>query len=113
MVDDDEDIRGAVATFLELHGYTVCEASNGREALHYLADPERICLILLDLFMPEMNGWAFRQEQAKDARAAQIPVIVISADSAAARQAASTGVIAALTKPVEFDTLLDVVSQHC
>ena len=113
VVEDDDDVRAALTTLLELHGYTVREATNGREALAHLADPAAICLILLDLFMPDMNGWTFRTEQMKDPRVAHIPVVVISADASAAKRAISTGVIAALTKPVEFETLLQVVGEHC
>jgi CheY-like chemotaxis protein len=113
IVEDDADVRGAVATILELHGYAVREANNGREALEQLANSDEVCLILLDLFMPEMNGWAFRTEQMKDPRLARIPVVVVSADPAAARRAVSPGVIAALTKPIEFGDLLELVDANC
>ena len=91
VVEDDEDVRGAVAAFLEVKGYAVIEATNGREALACLTTPESVCLIVLDLFMPDMNGWAFRNEQLKDPRLAIIPVIVISADHSAIRRAVSPG----------------------
>lgn len=113
VVEDDDDVRAALTTLLELHGYHVREATNGHEALAHLADPTAICLILLDLFMPDMNGWTFRTEQMKDPRVAHIPVVVISADASAAQRAVSPGVIATLTKPVEFDTLLQVVGEYC
>jgi CheY-like chemotaxis protein len=63
--------------------------------------------------MPVMDGWTFREEQTKDPRFAEIPVIVISADTAAARRALDTGVVAAMTKPVEYDPLLNLVAEHC
>jgi CheY-like chemotaxis protein len=113
VIDDDDDVREAVATFLAMQGFDVQEAANGRDALTRLADPGKICLILLDLFMPEMNGWAFRAEQSKDVRLAEIPVVVMSADSHAAKAAVSAGVIAAFAKPIEFSALLKVVHQHC
>lgn len=112
VVEDDDDVRGALAAVLEAHGYSVIEAENGRAALQHLRNA-LVCLILLDLFMPEMNGWAFRMEQMKDARIAPIPVVVISADSAAAKRAVAPGVVAVVTKPVEFDHLLQIVGQHC
>ena len=112
VVEDDDDVREALAALLEANGYRVIEAENGRTALQRLQDAT-VCLILLDLFMPEMNGWAFREEQVKDARLATIPVVVISADSAAAKRVVSPGVVAVMTKPVEFDQLLHVVGQHC
>jgi CheY-like chemotaxis protein len=68
---------------------------------------------VLDLFMPTMNGWKFREEQVKDPNLASIPVVVISADPAAARQAADLGVAATMPKPVDFDRLLSIVGQYC
>jgi CheY-like chemotaxis protein len=112
VVEDDDDVREALATVLEAHGYRVIEAENGREALQQLRDTG-VCLILLDLFMPEMSGWAFREEQMKDSRIAAIPVVVISADLHAAKRAVAPGVVAVMTKPVEFDQLLQVIGQHC
>jgi CheY-like chemotaxis protein len=114
IVDDDADVRGALAAILEIQGYDVVVAENGREALDVLRVADAgVCLILLDLFMPEMDGWAFRSEQLKDPRLADIPVIVMSADSAAARRAVQFGVVAAMTKPVEYDPLLHLVAEHC
>jgi DNA-binding NtrC family response regulator len=113
VIDDDDDVREALATFLQMKGFDVQEAANGREGLMHLSDPDKICLILLDLFMPEMNGWAFREEQTRDGRIAGIPVVVMSADTHAAKAAVSPGVIAAFGKPIEFDALLKVVHQHC
>jgi CheY-like chemotaxis protein len=63
--------------------------------------------------MPRMNGWAFRAEQMKDPRLAAIPVLVIGADPQAAKRALAPGVVAAMTKPVELERVLQVVAQHC
>ena len=112
VVEDDDNVRDALAALLEAKGYRVIGAENGRTALDCLQHAT-VHLILLDLFMPVMNGWAFREEQVKDERLATIPVVVISADSAAAAFAVSPGVVAVMTKPVEFNQLLNVVEQHC
>jgi CheY-like chemotaxis protein len=71
------------------------------------------CLILLDLFMPVMNGWTFRSEQLRDPTLAAIPVVVISADTEAVRKAATLGAVAAMAKPLDFGRLLDTVARHC
>ena len=113
IVEDDDDVREALAAFLEGEGYEVAEAGDGAEALRQLRSGGEFCLIVLDLFMPVMNGWAFRAEQMNDPRLASIPVVVISADSAAAKRAVSPGIVAAMTKPVEFGSLLNVVGKHC
>jgi two-component system, chemotaxis family, chemotaxis protein CheY len=113
IVDDEEDVRESLAAILEAEGYSVIEADNGEAALQQLEKSAAVCLILLDLFMPIMNGWTFRQKQLGEPAFAAIPVIVISADAAAARRAAALGVVDAITKPLDLERLLQVVSQHC
>ena len=60
-------------------------------------------LILLDLTMPEMDGWTFRQEQQKVPRLAQIPVVLFSGHHDAARAAQSLNAVALMTKPLRLD----------
>ena len=62
VVDDDLSIQGFLAEALADEGYGVRTAANGREALAILRE-WRPDLILLDLMMPEMDGWEFRGEQ--------------------------------------------------
>lgn len=115
VVEDNADVRGALAAILESEGYAVTEAEHGLEALARLRDSAGadVCLILLDLFMPTMNGWEFRDEQLRDPHLADIPVIVITADAAAGRRAAAMGITECMTKPVDFDRLLALVAEHC
>ena len=113
IVDDDADLRGAMATILEEAGFRVIEANDGFEALQQVRANRCTCLIVLDLYMPRMNGWKFREEQVKDPSLAAIPVIVVSADADAARKATTLGVAAAMPKPVDFDRFLNVVRQYC
>ena len=114
LVEDDDDMRGAYAAYLEGAGYTVVEAANGHEALEFLrGSAERVCLILLDLFMPRMNGWTFRAEQLRDPRIAAIPIVVVSAGSRTDRNAAALGARAHLQKPVDMDALVALVGAHC
>jgi CheY-like chemotaxis protein len=113
VVEDNADVRGALAAILEGEGYSVVEAEHGRAALQALRGAKDFCLILLDLFMPTMNGWEFRAEQMRDPGIAAIPVIVITADAAAHRNAVALGVAECMTKPVDFDRLLALVAEHC
>jgi CheY-like chemotaxis protein len=108
IVEDDDDIREALAQILELEGYAVREAVNGREALDVSAR-ELPCLILLDLMMPVMDGWQFRSEQMKDPVLSQIPVVVISADAGIHEKVASFGAASVLPKPISLDRLLRAV----
>jgi CheY-like chemotaxis protein len=108
VVDDDEDIREALQTLLEDEGYRVLLARNGLDALTCLRGGERPCVILLDLMMPVMTGWAFRDEQLQDPLLAPIPVIVITA---AHRPAPPVTRI--LYKPLRADDLLSVIRTFC
>jgi CheY-like chemotaxis protein len=80
VVDDDDDVREGVQSFLESEGHTTEGAANGREALSFLrkqANPP--CLILLDLMMPVMSGWEVLVELDVDPRLHEIPVAIMSA----------------------------------
>ena len=97
--------------FLELEGYTVETAENGKRALERLGSGVGACVILLDLMMPVMDGWQFRQEQIRDASLADIPVIVVSA--AGRERLEKIHANAYLSKPVDLDELLGCVTQFC
>ncbi|HET9595586.1 MAG TPA: response regulator [Anaeromyxobacteraceae bacterium] len=78
VVEDDPDIREALEEALASEGYEVALATDGAHALR-VAHETLPDLILLDLMMPVMNGWAFRAAQRADPALAGIPVIVVSA----------------------------------
>ncbi|MGE0520481.1 MAG: response regulator [Candidatus Binatia bacterium] len=113
VVEDDHDARRALAELLQHQGYDVIEAENGRVALERLRSANDVRLILLDLYMPEMDGRAFRAEQMKHADMAGIPVIIITGAFEMVRGTDPRGVVAVLSKPVEFDHLLPIIDQHC
>ncbi|MCA1664461.1 MAG: response regulator, partial [Myxococcales bacterium] len=69
-------------------------------------------LILLDLMMPVMDGWAFRTEQLADPRLAAIPVVILSGTTEAARAARDLHVDEILQKPLDVPRLLSVVDRH-
>jgi CheY-like chemotaxis protein len=114
LVDDDTYIRDVVTQLLEDEGYLVFGASNGQEALSALhASLVSPCLILLDLMMPIMNGWDFREAQLADPALAAIPVVVLSADPGVATHARAIDAANFLLKPIDFDLLLELVAHHC
>ena len=78
LVEDDEDTRAMMRRMLEREGWLVEEAENGRVALEKAAQkaPE---LVLLDLMMPEMDGFQFIDAFRRDARWKEVPVIVVTA----------------------------------
>jgi chemotaxis family two-component system sensor histidine kinase/response regulator PixL len=82
LVDDDSGVRRTLARFLGRDGLSVVEADNGQQALRYLQGGGAASVIVLDLRMPVMDGFKFREEQRRDSTLAKIPVIVLSgADS--------------------------------
>lgn len=112
LVDDDADVRESVSEALEEEGYRVANASNGREALRLLKDDGvRPDLILLDIMMPEMDGWAFRAEQLKDPGLAAIPVIVFTAYGAPRDIARQLDAAGALKKPLRLEELLSTIDR--
>ena len=78
LVDDDVAVRRMIARFLTADGFVVVEANNGLEALTYLRTGAGASVIVLDLRMPVMDGWAFRREQRLDPVLSGIPVVVLS-----------------------------------
>jgi CheY-like chemotaxis protein len=104
VVDDDAGSLAALADILSLEGYLVLTMSNGREALDHLhADDDPPALIILDLFMPVMDGWQFLAEMKADPRLSQlhIPVIVVTAFNAKVEEAN-----AIIRKPIDLERLL-------
>jgi two-component system response regulator ResD len=111
VVDDQEDIRGMMRLWLMQHGYEVSEARNGAEALMALRNGT-ISLVLLDLHMPVMDGWTFRQRQMSDPSLARVPVLCLTAVFDAPSVATALGVDT-LQKPIDLDDLLTRVSSIC
>jgi CheY-like chemotaxis protein len=111
IVEDDFDTREMLGRFLELEGYAVKSASNGRQALELLGERADACVILLDLMMPVMDGWQFRREQVQNQALAGIPVIVVSAAGRDRLQQIQAD--AYLSKPVDLDELLLRIREFC
>ncbi len=110
IVDDDSDVREALGEVLTEEGYSTALFENGRAALQYLRDgAPPAALILLDLMMPGMNGWQFREEQLKDERLREIPVVVITA-SRLGNEAIQAREV--LFKPVGLGELMDAVHRN-
>lgn len=110
VVEDDQDIREVIGALLQEFGYGVVLAKNGQEALQQLRSGTcRPCVILLDLWMPVMDGWQFREEQQKDASLAAIPVVALSGTG----EGGSFDADAHLRKPVQFKPLVSTVERFC
>jgi CheY-like chemotaxis protein len=113
IVEDDIDVLQSLADVLDAEGFDTARASNGRQAIDYLRAGNRPELILLDMMMPIMNGWEFRQEQLRTAGAEDIPVVVLTADGEPRRKAAALHAQGHLAKPVGVDALLQEIDRVC
>jgi CheY-like chemotaxis protein len=112
IVEDDEDIRADLAAILRLKGYQVEQASNGHEALVCMrrALPS---VVLLDLMMPEMNGWELRAVMREDQRLRDVPVVVVSGAGKLEEAAVTVEAAAVLAKPFELAHLFELVDRYC
>jgi len=118
IVEDDPATRDLVSSLLTSHGFYTVTAEDGLEALHVLRavrhrSPAIPCLILLDLAMPRLGGQEFRRAQLGDPVVASVPVAVMSGATDATERARTLGAVAAITKPPDFEKLIDVVKRYC
>jgi len=79
IVDDNQKVLTVTSILLETWGFSVLLAQNGLDALNLVKTDGRVCLVLLDLWMPVMDGWEFLRRKRNDPDVAGIPVIAISA----------------------------------
>jgi len=112
VVEDDERLLAAMVSLLKLVGYTALGVPNGYVALERLRGEQAPCLILLDLMMPEMDGWQFRERQLKDPKLMGVPVIVCSAHGAG-EDVASLRVQHYVEKPLDVRVLLELIATCC
>jgi chemotaxis family two-component system sensor histidine kinase/response regulator PixL len=109
LVDDDSGVRRTLAKFLGRDGIQTVEAGDGRQALTYLQGGGEASVIVLDLRMPVMDGFKFREEQRRDSSLANIPVIVLS--GADTDRFDELGAAAAFEKPASFTELVKCVRE--
>jgi DNA-binding response OmpR family regulator len=111
VVEDDDSIRDLLERALSDAAYQVSTAMSGARALEsmYAHLPD---LLVLDLMMPDMNGWELLREMAQSRELASVPILVVSAASATGlREAQDLGAPVFLPKPFELDDLLSEVER--
>jgi CheY-like chemotaxis protein len=109
IAEDDDAIRDGLQMSLEIEGYQVLTAANGREALELMPQLRPPYLLLLDLIMPEMSGWEVLEAKNRDPALAAIPVVVLSATESKNLP----GVVAFVPKPYELDKVLHTIHRFC
>jgi len=109
VVDDDPEILAMLRDFLESEGLAVRTAANGAEALDALDDVAP-ALILLDMRMPVLDGWAFAERFHE--RALTYPIVVMTAAESARRWAEEIGATDYIAKPFDVNELLETIERH-
>jgi CheY-like chemotaxis protein len=103
IIDDDVEIRTALVSVLQDEGYFAYQAANGVEALTLLGQIPRPSAVLVDLMMPELDGW----QLIPSLRAQGLPVIVITATKAEGVE----GVGEIMHKPISIDRLVTTIER--
>ncbi len=110
VVDDDQDTCDAICDLLKVEGYEAMGCGDGKQALDLLRRDEfRPDVIVLDLYMPTMNGQELRAALQKEPQFANIPVVLCSGTTAAG----SSDAFETLQKPMDIDALLGVIRRGC
>lgn len=110
IIEDDQDIRESIKDALEMEGYTVTVATNGKEGLDSLKNNAQSCIILLDMIMPLMGGREFLDIIKKDLNLSLIPVFI---HSAVANKNNTEGSVGFIKKPADLEEILNVVKNYC
>jgi CheY-like chemotaxis protein len=111
----DDDIRNvfALTSVLEQHGLSVLYAENGREGIEVLEQHEDVAVVLMDIMMPEMDGYATTNAIRRMPQFAGLPIIALTAKAMKGdrEKAIESGASDYVTKPVDPDHLLSVMEQ--
>jgi len=112
-VDDDPDALDIVRTFLESRGYEVVTAIDGREALIKLEET-RPALVLLDVMMPEIDGWEVARTIKNHAEFSHIRVVMLTArsDFTDKQEGLRAGADDYIVKPIRLDELAEKVERN-
>jgi CheY-like chemotaxis protein len=113
VVEDDEAIRSLLQDVLDGGGYVVSVARSGFEALAHMRrrQPD---LVVLDLMLPDMDGWTLLRVREREGHLARIPVLVISAAGPnGVAEAQDLGAPVFIAKPFDIETLLREIERLC
>ncbi|MER8094910.1 HAMP domain-containing protein [Streptomyces goshikiensis] len=113
IVDDDVRNVFALTSVLEQHGLAVLYAENGREGIEVLEQHDDVTVVLMDIMMPEMDGYATTSAIRRMPQFAGLPIIALTAKAMKGdrEKAIDSGASDYVTKPVEPDYLLSVMEQ--
>jgi CheY-like chemotaxis protein len=114
IIEDDADLRETMKELLEIEGFSVVTAENGREGMELIERNGRPCLILLDMMMPVMNGWEFLDAMQRERQAllagTRVAVVSAAADMTGVKEKYGCSV---LRKPVNVGQLFALAHAAC
>lgn len=110
ILDDDEELLASTADVLRTEGYEVIPINRGKRAIRLIRMDPRIDLLLLDVGLPDLDGWTV----ARLARRFRpnLPIYMFTGWSVMKKRQGEVDVDGILHKPVELDNLLDILRQH-
>lgn len=113
VVEDDDDNRLMLKTLLEMKGYRVVQARDGQEASEVMEREPLPHLLLVDLQLPRLNGFALARRVRQHARLSRVPIVVVSGHDPAQHRklAMAAGCDEYLLKPIDFDRLEEVLQR--
>ena len=111
LVENEPSHQELIRDALELGGYTVTIAQNGWEAFEKLTTATP-CVIVLDLWMPEMSGYAFLEKLHERKNAKAFSIIVVTADAQAEETLAHEH-LTIIVKPFHMSDLMNIIARHC
>jgi CheY-like chemotaxis protein len=111
VVEDNIELQELMRRLLALRGYNAVTADDGLDALAYLRGGGRASAIVLDIHMPNMDGWEFRHALQADVRFARIPIVIFSADPPVEED---DGIVSSLRKgTTDPELLLETIARAC
>ena len=111
VVDDDPEVRRLITLLLGSKGFAVVGAADGEEGLRKMRE-QRPCVVVLDIQMPTVDGWRFRERQLQEPDLADVPVICITGMFHPEDVGRKLG-IPCLGKPLDFPLLVSAVQTAC
>jgi DNA-binding response OmpR family regulator len=113
VVEDDPDLNDMIGAYVRLAGYAYRPALDGVTAVREMGS-RRPGLVLLDLMLPDMDGFEVCRRMRANAATRDVPVVVLSAlnEADSRRRAKELDVLEYLTKPFDPDALMDAVQRH-
>jgi DNA-binding response OmpR family regulator len=112
ILEDHDDIRDAIAFLFRASGFDVAPAWGVEDAYRQLRQGFRPCVVLLDLHMPGMDGWAFVDRMRLEPHLNDVPVIIMSGDGDQRGRTEHAG-YEFLMKPTQPETLIGAIHRHC